>query len=118
MNDELIELVKAFKDFERGVQLLEGFKLEVKNLNAAGFENDAQEIRAKLDDVDNIPFIKIGLKELKRRISIKEKMKREKPKESKIEEEPKKESFESLKMDVERLEEYGFKVKGVVKLKK
>ncbi len=118
MNDRLVELVKAFEDFEKGVQLLEGFGLEVKNLNIAGFEKDAEEIRAKLNDVDEIPFIKTSLKELKRRVNIKEKMKREKPEESKIEKEYKKEGFGSLKMDVERLEEYGFKVKGVVKFKK
>ena len=80
MNDKLVELVKAFEDFEKNVNLLENSRLELKNLNTTGFEEDALGISAKLNDVDEVPFVKIRLKEIKEKIQ----RKKEKVKEQKI----------------------------------
>lgn len=141
MKDRLVELIRAFEDFENGVQILEKFRLELGSLDTIGFGKEAREIRAKLNDVEGVPFVRSALEELKEKIRRKAIRKRE-PEidlidqeghekkldvyEQEVKEVPtlkygdfkEKKVYSPLKKDAERLEKCGFKVKRIVRFKK
>jgi len=80
MKEQLEILHKAFEDFERDIQILESLELELRHLDAYGFEQEVKEIKIMLKDTSQLSDIMSRLEELKKKIREREQAEKRKEK--------------------------------------